>query len=278
MRKEKSLKKQILVILISFSIFIAISVGLIAMGSFYFSKLNIIEHNQKQVLFQIESEMDKFLLKIYKISSYIKDNYPQDNNLLKNIVDTNTNISSILVLNKDGIIEDFYASTNLRIYRGFDYSNQEYFKNIKNNDDYWSNVFLSTIDEEAAISYSFKLEDKVVVLLVQLKEISDFISRFKNQDNTYMVKIFDSGGTVIINPSNPDLVLQRFNEKSQKVFTELIDVLKPYEFKIFYSDSFSEEQYGTYTSIEKTGWKIVIRESYELILQSLNNIIFGSFS
>ncbi|PUE65530.1 ATP-binding protein [Arcobacter caeni] len=275
MRKEKSLKKQILVILISFSIFIAISVGLIAMGSFYFSKLNIIEHNQKQVLFQIESEMDKFLLKIYKISSYIKDNYPQDNNLLKNIVDTNTNISSILVLNKDGIIEDFYASTNLRIYRGFDYSNQEYFKNIKNNDDYWSNVFLSTIDEEAAISYSFKLEDKVVVLLVQLKEISDFISRFKNQDNTYMVKIFDSGGTVIINPSNPDLVLQRFNEKSQKVFTELIDVLKPYEFKIFYSDSFSEEQYGTYTSIEKTGWKIVIRESYELILQSLNNIIFG---
>ena len=84
MKKEKSLKKQILVILISFSIFIAISVGFIAMGSFYFSKLNIIEHNQKQILFQIESEMDKFLLKIYKISSYIKDNYPQDNNLLKN--------------------------------------------------------------------------------------------------------------------------------------------------------------------------------------------------
>ncbi|MFA6741758.1 MAG: ATP-binding protein [Arcobacteraceae bacterium] len=275
MKKEKSLKKQILVILISFSIFIAISVGFIAMGSFYFSKLNIIEHNQKQILFQIESEMDKFLLKIYKISSYIKDNYPQDNNLLKNIVDTNTNISSILVLNKDGIIEDFYAATNLRIYKGFDYSNQEYFKNIKEHNDYWSNVFLSTIDEEAALSYSFKLDDKVVVLLVQLKEISDFISRFKNQDNTHMVKIFDSGGTVIINPSNLDLVLQRVNEKSQKVFTELIDVLKPYEFTMFYSDSFSEKQYGTYTSIEKTGWKIVIRESYELILKSLNNIILG---
>ena len=275
MRKEKSLKREILVILISFSIFIAIGVGFIAMLNFYFSKLNIIEHNQKQILYQIESEMDKFLSKIYKISSYIKNNYNQDSNLLKNIVDTNTNISSILVLSKDGIIEDFYATTNLNIYKGFDYSNQEYFKGIKENNDYWSNVFLSTIDEEASISYSFKLSDKVVVLIVQLKEVSDFISRFKNQDNTYMIKVFDNGGTVILNPNNPDLVLQRFNEKSQKVFSELIDILEPYQFNIFYSNIFEQEQYGTYTSIEKTGWKIVVRESYELILKSLNNIIFG---
>ena len=275
MRKEKSLKREILVILISFSIFIAISVGFIAMLNFYFSKLNIIEHNQKQILYQIESEMDKFLSKIYKISSYIKNNYNQDSNLLKNIVNTNTNISSILVLSKDGIIEDFYATTNLNIYKGFDYSNQEYFKSIKENNDYWSNVFLSTVDEEASISYSFKLNDKVVVLMVQLKEVSDFISRFKNQDNTYMIKVFDNGGTVILNPNNPDLVLQRFNEKSQKVFSELIDILEPYQFNIFYSNIFEQEQYGTYTSIEKTGWKIVVRESYELILKSLNNIIFG---
>ena len=85
MKKEKSLKKQILVILISFSIFIAISVGLIAMVNFYLSKLNIIEHNQKQILYQIESEMDKFLSKIYKISFYIKSNYQNNNILLKNI-------------------------------------------------------------------------------------------------------------------------------------------------------------------------------------------------
>ena len=275
MMKEKSLKKQILVILISFSIFIAISVGLIAMVNFYLSKLNIIEHNQKQILYQIESEMDKFLSKIYKISYYIESNYQNNNILLKNIVDTNTNISSILILSKDGIIEDFYATTNLNIYRGFDYSNQEYFKGIKENKDYWSNVFLSTVDEETAISYSFRMDDKVVVLMVQLKEISDFVSRFKNQDNTHMIKVFDNSGTVILSPNNPDLVLQRFNEKTQKVFTELIDALKPYQFTIFYSKIFEQNQYGTYTVIEKTAWKIVIRESYELILKSLNNIIFG---
>ena len=235
MKKETTLKKQILIILISFSIFIAVSVGLISMINFYFTKLDIIEHNQKQILFQIESEIDKFLSKIYKISFYIKNNYSENSNLLKNIVDTNSNISSILVLNKDGIIEDFYATTNLNIYKGFDYSRQEYFKGMKKNNDYWSNVFLSTVNEEATISYSFKLKDKVVVLMVQLKEISDFISRFKNQDNTHMVKVYDNSGTIILNPNNPDLVLQRVNEKSQKVFTKLIDALNPYEFTIFYS-------------------------------------------
>ena len=275
MKKETSLKKQILTILVTFCVFVAVFVGLISMVNFYLSKLNIIEHNQKQVLYQVESEIDKFLVKIYKIAAYVKSNYSKDTNLLKNIVDTNTNISSILVLNKDGIIEDFYATTNLNIYRGFDYSNQEYFRELKNSSDYWSNIFLSTVDEEASISYSFKLENKVIVFMIQLKEVSDFISKFKNLDNTNMIKIFDANGTLILNPNNPDLVLQRFNEKSHEIFTRLIDSVKPYEFDTFYSIIFNQEEFGTYTSVEETGWKIVVRENYELILKSLNNIIAG---
>jgi len=277
MNTVKSLKKEILFILISFSIFIAIFIGLIAMTNFYHSKINVVEHNQKQILYQIESEVNKFLTQINNLSIYIRNNYSQDNNLLKYIVDTNINVSSILVLDKNGIIEDFYALSNQNIYKGFDYSNQEYFKNLtKDKNNYWSNVFLSTVDEQATISYSFRLDDKVVVLMIKLKEISEFISRFKNQDGTHMIKVFDSGGIVILNPNNPDLVLQRFNEKTQKVFTELIDKVAPYTFKVFYSKISNENHYGTYTKIEKTGWIIVIRESYVSILKSLFNLIIGT--
>jgi signal transduction histidine kinase/HAMP domain-containing protein len=277
MNKIKSLKKEILFILISFSIFIAIFIGLISMANFYHSKLSIVEHNQKQILFQIETEVNKFLTQINNLSIYIQNNYNKNSSLLKNIVDTNTNISSILILNKNGIIEDFYATTNLSIYKGFDYSNQEYFKELtKDKKYYWSNVFLSTVDEETSISYSFRLDDSVVVLMVKLKELSDFISRFKNQDGTHMIKVFDDVGIVILNPNNPELVLQRFNEKTQKVFTDLIDLVKPYTFKVFYSKISNENHYGTYTQIEKTGWKIVIRESYIVILKSLYNLVFGT--
>ena len=56
----------------------------------------------------------------------MKYNYTPNNiNLLKNIVDTNNNISSIIILNKNGIVEDYYADSNLNIYKGFDYSRQE---------------------------------------------------------------------------------------------------------------------------------------------------------
>jgi len=276
MTKEKSLKKEILVTLLSFSIFVAISIGFISMINFYLSKLTIIEHNQKQTIYQVESEVNKFLTQIYNLSTYIQNNYDENSSLLKNIVDTNDNVSGILILSNAGIIENFYAKTNLNIYKGFDYSNQEYFKEIKNKvTDYWSNVFLSTVDEEPALSYSFISKDRIVVLMIKLKEVSDFISRFKNKDGTYMIKVFDSSGNVILNPNNPDLVFQRFNEKTQKVFTELIDKLEPYTFTIFYSKIFNQNQYGTYTIVEKTGWKIV-RESYELILKSLNSIIFGT--
>ena len=116
--KSKSLKKEILVTLLSFIIFIGVSIGVISLGNFYFSKLSIIEHNQRQTLTQIEKEINKFLTQIYSLSNYLKYNYTPNNvNLLKNIVDTNNNISSIIILNKNGIIEDYYADSNLNIYK-----------------------------------------------------------------------------------------------------------------------------------------------------------------
>ena len=277
MSKNKSLKKQILLILIYFSVFIGVFIGVIFCINFYYSKLSIIEHNQKQILYQVESEVNKFLVNINQLSSYIKLNYTPNNSLLKNIVDTNTNISSILILNKDGTIEDFYAPTNLNIYKGFDYSKKEYFYNIKKNKNYyWSSVFLSTIDETSSFSFSFKLGDKVAVLMIKLKELTEFVSRFKNQDGTHMVRIIDSNGVIILNEDNPNSVLQRNNLKNTEVYKKLINIVKPYSFSKFKALSNGELQYGTYTKIEKTSWKIVIRENYNLILKSLITIIYGT--
>lgn len=225
MTKIKSLKKEILYVLIFFSIVITVCIGLISLSNSYFSKLSVVEYNQKQVLNQVESEVNKYLLNIYSLSAYLKDNYSyeEDDTLLKNIVDTNTNISSILVLDKDGIIIDFYAPTNLNIFKGFDYSKKDYFKNIRNStNDYWSNVFLSSIDETPSLSYSFKSNNRVFVLLVKLQELSDFISRFKNQDNSHMIRILDSSGIVILNHDKPNLVLQRISVKNSDVYKSMI--------------------------------------------------------
>ena len=278
MNKTKSLKKEILSILIYFSIFISSIVGIISMVNFYYSKLSNVEHNQKQILKQVESEVNKFLKNIYNISDYLQSNYSKDSNLLRNIVDTNNNITSILILNKDGIIKDYYAPTNKNIYKNFDYSKKDYFKNITNEVNfYWSNVFLSSLDNALSFSYSFKANNgNIIVMMLKLNEISNFISNFRNQDSTHMIRILDKNGVMLLNHDKPNLVLQRTSIKNSDVYVSLINKLEPYSFTKFKAFTLSKYQYGTYTNIANTSWKIVVREHYDMILSSLNGIIYGT--
>lgn len=274
MKKGKSLKKEILQFLIVFSVFVVFSLGIFSSVNLYNSKIEIIEHHQNLVLKQASKEVSTLIYNISDISKYISNNYLHDPQLIKNIVEINKNISSILILNKQGKIEDFFALENLNIYKGFDYSNQNYFKNIHpSQNEYWSNVFLSTVDEEPSISYSFKMKDKIGVVMIKLTNLSNFLERFKNVDGTHMIRIFDKNGVMIINPDAKEYVLQRFNAVTSEIYTKLINKEKTYHQVIFSSINKKGKQYGSYSTISKTGWSIVVRESHDLILQSLNSIL-----
>ncbi|WP_108062811.1 ATP-binding protein [Poseidonibacter lekithochrous] len=277
MIKSKSLKKQILQQLIIFSLVVIVIVGLLSMYNLYTSKLKIIQHNQEQVLSQVEHEVNKFLLDVSNITEFIAMNYEFDQYILKNIVRTNASISSILILDKDGEIEDFYALSNLNIYKGFDYSNKKYFKNLREskNKDYWSSIFLSTVDEEPSLSYSYRYKNKTIVMMIRLKEISQFITRFRNYDSSHMVRILDNEGIMILNPDSSELVLQRFNATSSEIYTKLINHQKSYSQINYKSIKNKTNEYGMYSTIKKTNWKIVVRENYQEILDELNEMILG---
>ncbi len=274
MTKAKSIKKEIFQVLIFFSISLIIIVGILTAWNLYSSKIEIIKHNQNQVLRQVDKEVNKLLINIERIAQYIALNYDKNNLLLKNIVEVNNNISSVLVLSEEGVIKDFHAISNLNIYKGFDYSNKVYFKKLTNNlNSYWSNVFLSSIDEEPTISYSFKMEKSIGVIMIRLTELSDFLQRFKSQDNSHMIRIFDGSGVMIINPDAKHLVLQRYNASSSPVFSQLIDKEKPFTQTIFKSLSLKSNQYGAYTKIKKTSWSILVRDNHNIIMQSLISLL-----
>ncbi|WP_072681474.1 ATP-binding protein [Arcobacter sp. LA11] len=274
MKKVKSLKKQILQLLIFFSISVIIIFGAISILNLYNSKIEIIKHNQNVALKQVSKEVQNLNLDIENIADYISNNYSFSGNLLKNVVETNQNISSILILDRKGLIEDFYAMSNLNIYKGFDYSNKNYFKELNNsNNSYWTNVFLSTVDEEPSISYSFRMADKIGVIMINLSELSNFLLRFKNHDNSHMIRIFDKNGIMIINPDDKQLVLQRFNAITSEVFTKLVKEKEPYTQVIFSSIKNDGKQFGAYTTIKRTGWTILVRENHDYILKSLNSVV-----
>ena len=274
MNKIKSLKREILQLLVLFSISVIIIVGILTIWKLYSSKVEIINHNQNLILKQVGKEVEQLLEDIEDISIYISENYSYNYMVLKNLVETNKSISSILVLDEKGIIEDFYAISNLNIYKGFDYSNKNYFKKIKDHRKYyWSNVFLSSVDEEPSISYSFKMNDKIGVIMIKLTELSNFIQRFKNTDNSHMLRIFDETGIMILNPDSKQYVLQRYNASSSSVYTDLINKEKPFNQAIFTGVTKKGKQLGTYIKVKKTGWSILVRQSHDDILKSLSSII-----
>ncbi len=100
MIKKVSLKKEILQLLIIFSIVVIVLIGSLSILNQYSAKIETTKHNQNLVLKQVSKEVEKLINSIETISVYLSKNYEMNKNLLKNIVETNKNISSILILNK----------------------------------------------------------------------------------------------------------------------------------------------------------------------------------
>ena len=64
-------------------------------------------------------------------------------------------------------------------------------------------------------------------------------------------------------------------KKAEKFLQNLLIWFLHILLKLF-SNALDTKQYGTYTNIDKTGWKVVIRENYEDILKSLSELILGT--
>jgi len=274
MKQKYNLKKLIFYITIFFTVFIPVLIVFLTIWNLYTTKVDILIHNQKQVLRQVNLEASEFLDEVNSISHYIKFNYPKNNSIIKSIVDVNDNISTIILLDEKGFISDFYSHENLNIFKGFDYSNKQYYKEIQNGKEYfWSDLFLSTINENQSLSYSFKMGNQVAIIFIELSDLSSFVQGFKNSDGSHMIRIYDDKGTLILNPDKPYLQEQRINASSQSVFTDLINTVEPFELTKFNKLNSTKIDYGMYLSVEKTGWHIVTRENYDEILNDLKSII-----
>ncbi|RXK06782.1 cache domain-containing protein [Halarcobacter ebronensis] len=275
MMKEKSLNKQILHLLMLITISVIITVGTLSIINIYNSKKELINFNQSLVLKQVNTKINELINEIDDVSRYIKRNYGlDDKSSINNLLELKSFISSILVLNKDGTVENFYSkSVQQNVYKGFDYSNKEYYKKLKSTNVYWSNVFLSSVDETPTISYSFKMGNKIGVVLIDLSSLSTFVIKFKNQDGSHMIRVFDRNGIIIMNPDTKALISQRYDASSSEVFTELINKKSPDSHGVFKSNVSGEKQYGSYWQNSRTGWYLIVRNNYNEIMRPIYYIV-----
>lgn len=269
MKKAKSFKYELIRTFAFIIILLVFSLGLVAIFNLYNNKIDSISHNQNVILKQTNVKIETLLNEIEDLAKYLELNYYEDKNLLKYIMETKKNISSVLILSKDGILKDFYSKSNKNIYRGFDYSKKAYFKNLKESNNYLSDVFLSLVDEKPTISFSFKMKSDIGVFLISLTDLSNFINEFKNYDESHSIKIFDRNGTIIIDPDNQKLVSERFNALNSQMYDKLINKEKEFTPVIFGSFEDNLEDLGSFVKSKKTGWIIVVREDYSIIKNSI---------
>jgi len=272
--KIKSLKSKILFYLILFAtIPLIIGSGTI-LYTMYKNKEESILNTHYQILTYVEYEADRIIKKIETLGEFVKIKYPiVHHKLTSNLIQLQKNISTILILDNNGILKDFSSNDKINVFKGYDYSNKLFYTNIKNGKDrYWSNIYLSTTNFKPSISYSVRIDkDNIAILIIDLTTLNKFASKFKAIDGSSLVSITDKHGIFLANPQKPEFILQRKDILDLSIWKDYISKGKKYT-QIKFIDSNGIEQIGIYGTTKTLHWNIIVKESYSSLFKSFNNL------
>lgn len=162
---------------------------------------------------------------------------------------SDNSIDSIMILNGSGVLVD--GSTESKVLKGTDFSTQSFVKNIpKVGDVYWTGV---TVLEKSArpVAYvSKRYEHYIVVIRLNLQNVSDYISQFKLSKGSEVV-VTDENGIYLIS-ANKELVKNKsYDDYVRQQKSSLLT-------------TYNGRYYLPYVSrLTGQGWLIIVYQSLE---------------
>jgi signal transduction histidine kinase len=242
----------------------------------YKSKEESVFNKHLQLLKIVQNESDSIVSNIEYLGEYIRVNYPiQKHQLITSLIQAEGKLSTILVLDKNGILTDFTSNINNKnLFKGFDYSYTEHFLKVKNTSStYWSDVYLSNISHKPEISYTVKINSEYfAVLIIDLSVLNDFAKKFKSEDGSTMVRIMDKNGIFLAHPDRPNFIAQRKSIKNSNLYKKHMSKNHLYK-QIKFKGIEVDNQIGVYGKTKKLQWNIILRESYTFLFKSFNNLL-----
>ena len=208
--KITSLKSKILFYFILFiTIPLILSTTYIFFEMYKSQKISIY-NKHLQILKRVEQESNNIVTNVQETAKYIKKHInKRKSDLINDIAITSNYISSILVLDTKGKLK--ISSDNVHISNPEldDFSKEVFFTNITNNQkEFWSDIFVSKISTHPSISFSCKIsEDTILVLIISLETVNDFAKRFKSIDGESAIRIMNKDGYFLANPDHPSFVI-----------------------------------------------------------------------
>lgn len=236
-------------VVIVFVVFFTISIML----SFFI--VSEIGKNSANLISAININAEEVFIKSTKTLDEIYQLY-SDMGLLENVQkkkifnvfkNNDSSIESVMILNHDGKLVDGDLEGNLM--KGLDFSFQPFVKNIPEiGDMYWTGVSISQKTGQPTAYVSKRFAGYMVVIQLNLKDISRFIANFRLSQKSE-IAITDASGVYLIN-NDLELVRSRSYDSYIK-YGDLTGVTK-----------YKNEYYLPYVSeIQGQGWKIIVYQS-----------------
>ncbi len=205
------------------------------------SAINI---NVEEVFNKSTKSLDE-IYHLYSGMGFLED--AQKKKLFNIFKNSDSSIEGVMVLNRDGKLVD--GDTQEVLLKGMDYSFQPFVKNISQIGDlYWTGVSLSQKTGQPTAFVSKRFENNIVVMQLNLKDISRFIEHFTLSQKSE-IAITDASGIYLIN-NDLELVKSRSYDGYIK-YGNMSGVAK-----------YKNNYYLPYVSeIQGQGWKIIVYQS-----------------
>lgn len=267
MKKNKSLKLDVLYVLIGISVILPIIVGTITLKKLYEDELANIHNHQKQISVYTKTYMNSLTKEIENISKYIKK-YDNDELFMKNFYLFDDSIKNILIFSKDKEISYLYGDK--RTFKDEDIFKRFYTKKLASYEDlFWLNISFFTKSD--TILYNFKHNNKHFIIVISLDRFLQFINSFTESKNSLKIKIIDYYRNIIFDSNNKELD-KKLGITQKELEKQILDIKEDKFTKFGYLFG-KYEEYGIYSELGDK-FILIISQDYKFLNKILMNVTY----
>ena len=181
-----------------------------------------------------------------------------------------------MILNKTGIIEEISSKTNIKVFKGYDYSQKPIFKEyIEKKYDFLSNIYFSNLADTPLVSFVFEFHNQIFIIEINLDFINKLVLNLNPSTiSDVSVSIIDKNGLYILDTFDKFNVKNRNSFFTTKLYKDNIAINSENSLIKYFNESTKKYNYVSYMTFNNLSWMIIVKENNNKIDEYIFNVFF----
>ena len=242
-------------------------------------KYNLILYKHSNIIKNIQYNIELFHKDIKKISILLKKDINHNEHILTNILKYKDSIDTIMVLDKNGIVQNISSKINKNVFTGYDYSHKFIYKEFqKRKKAFLSDVYFSSLEEAPLIAYVFKYKNHIYIIQLNLEFIYKLVSHLNiSIMKDISISIIDKNGLYILDTFNKLNVKNRNSFFTTDLYKNYISKNSAGELIEYFNTKTNEDNYTSYRKLDNLSWTVIVKENNDIIDSYIVKISFIMF-